>query len=67
MPVLTIRMTEEEMTATEQAAQRQRMSKSEFARRAITAAADAERKTASLRGALKGKYTYKQAMKFIRG
>lgn len=67
MPVLTLRMSDEEMAAADEAAGRQHLCRSEFARRAILAAIAPEKKTANIRGALKGKYTYKQAMKLLRG
>jgi predicted transcriptional regulator len=67
MPVLTIRLTDAELEAADRAAERRNLSRSEFARRALTAAAAPQSKTASIRGALKGKVTYKQAMKLLRG
>lgn len=67
MPVLTIRISEQELTETECAARRHKLTKSEFARRAIATAAEAENKTASVRGAWKGRVGYKQAMKMLRG
>jgi hypothetical protein len=67
MPILTVRMSKEEIAAAASAAARLQMTRSEFARRAITSASAAETKTASARGALRGKYTYKQAMKLLRG
>ncbi len=67
MPMLTIRMSQEEIDAADRAAGRHQMSRSEFARRASTVAAEAEKKTASLRGALRGKFTYRQAMRLLRG
>jgi hypothetical protein len=69
MPILTIRLSEEELAATEQAARLHHLNKSEFARRAITAAA-APAKAKDQRyplGVLKGKVSYKQAMKLLRG
>jgi len=66
MPIVTIRMTEEEIEATDRAADRAQMTRSEFARRAVSAAA-AEKKTGAVRGLLKGKYSYAQAMKLVRG
>jgi homoserine kinase len=67
MPILTIRMSEEEIAAAGRAAERQQMSRSEFARRAVNAAAGVERKTSAARGMLKNQYSYKQAMKLVRG
>jgi hypothetical protein len=67
MPILTIRMSDEEMEAASKAAERHHLNKSEFARRAINSACSSTSKTSSLRGALKGKYTYAQAMKMLRG
>jgi len=67
MPILTIRLTAEELSAADRAAARHNLSRSEFARRALTAAVSPQSKTASIRGALKGKFTYKQAMKLLRG
>lgn len=67
MPILTIRLTDDELSAADRAAERHKLSRSEFARRALTAAAMPQSKTASIRGALKGKFTYKQAMKILRG
>ncbi|MEP6662979.1 MAG: hypothetical protein ABJC04_04870 [Verrucomicrobiota bacterium] len=67
MPILTIRLSEEELSATDRTAARHHLSRSEFARRALTAAVSPQSKTMSIRGALKGKFTYKQAMKLVRG
>ncbi|MHC1769735.1 MAG: hypothetical protein AB9869_36555 [Verrucomicrobiia bacterium] len=67
MPILTVRMSEEEIAAAGRAAERQKMSRSEFARRAVNAAAVAETKTGAIRGLLKSKYSYKQAMNLVRG
>ena len=60
-------MTEQEIEAAEKAAKRYHLSRSEFARRAINAAAEPLSKTASIRGALRGKITYQEAMKLLRG
>ena len=67
MPVLTIRISEQELSDTECAARRHKLTKSEFARRAITTAAEAENKATSVRGAWKGRISYKNAMKMLRG
>jgi hypothetical protein len=68
MPILTIRMSEDEIAAAERAARRHNLSRSEFARRAITAAAEPGQKTSKAFpfGAWKGRTTYKQAMKLLR-
>ena len=66
MPVLTIHLSNEELAAAEHAAAQQQLTRSEFARHALTAAATPAKKP-SLRGALKGRYTYQQAMKLLRG
>ena len=66
MPVLTIRLNDEEMAAAERAAAQHQLTRSEFARQALTVASMPAKKP-SLRGALKGRYTYQQAMKLLRG
>jgi|GEM_PF-3228872 len=66
MPIFAIRLSDEELAAAERAAARQQLTRSEFARHALTAAA-APAKKPTLRGALKGRYTYQQAMKLLRG
>jgi uncharacterized protein (DUF1778 family) len=63
MPIMTTRMTEEEIEAIDRAAERARMTRSEFVRRSVSAAVE---KIDSVRG-LKGKFSYKQAMKLVRG
>lgn len=69
MPILTIRMSDKEMAATERAAKRHKMRKSEFARKAIAVAAETGAKTSEAfpYGAWKGRTTYSQAMKALRG
>ena len=67
MPILTLRLQEAELEAIDHAAERAHLNRSEFAKRALKAAATPEKKTASIRGALKGRFTYKQAMKLLRG
>ncbi|MBN8246030.1 MAG: hypothetical protein J0L84_01155 [Verrucomicrobia bacterium] len=66
MPTLTLTMTDEEMTAANRAAERQKTSRSDFARRAIVAAAQ-PRSSGSAFGAWKGRITYRKAMRALRG
>jgi hypothetical protein len=66
MPTLTLRMTDAEMTAADDAAGRQKTSRSDFARRAIVSAAKPE-KPSSVFGAWKGRVSYRKAMKQLRG
>jgi len=71
MPILTIRLSEDELAATNQAAKQHHLNKSEFARRAITAAAAPAKAKAKAKdyplGAWKGRTTYQKAMKLLRG
>ena len=66
MPTLTLKMTNEEMTAADRAAERQKTSRSDFARWAIVTAAQPG-KSVSAFGAWKGRVTYRKAMKALRG
>jgi hypothetical protein len=64
MPTLTIPLSEAELAAAERAAAQHHLTRNEFARQALSAASEKKR---AFRGALKGRYTYKQAMKLLRG
>jgi hypothetical protein len=69
MPALTIRMSTEEIAAMDRAAARHNLSRYEFARRAITAAAEPDEKTSEEfpYGVWKGRTTYKEVMQLLRG
>lgn len=67
MPVLTLRLSDAEMQAADTAADKQSLNRSDFARRAIRAASEPEARTSRARGALKGRFTYRQAMQLLRG
>jgi uncharacterized protein (DUF1778 family) len=68
MPILTIRMTEQEMNAVKQAARRHGNVTSEFSRNAILTAARpaSPRQKRFPLGEWRGRVTYKQAMKLLR-
>ncbi len=68
MPVLTVRMSDEEIATAAKSVKQHSLNRSEFARRAINAASAKKKKDSSYPlGVLKGRISYPKAMRLLRG